>query len=182
VEALERRDDAAVAYGWTDFVDVNLERLHADQRAVFAGPVLVDLLRKNFIACGSNSLMRRRAVLDAGGFDETLQAAEDWELHTRLAARHDFVGVPEVVAWYRKSPQSLSSRFWLMEEHFLAACRKICAAAPAEARDLEGRAHASFYRYLLLQTLKSRSTAGRWRAIPRYAWIAAWRTVTSAAR
>lgn len=174
VAVLEQTADAAVAYGWTDFVDEGLRPLHGDRRPVFAGLVLEELLRKNFVACGSNTLMRRAAVVEAGGFDETLQAAEDWELHTRLAARYAFVPVPEVVVLYRRSPQSLSSRFWLVEQHFLAANRKVFAAAPAEARGLEGQTKASFYRYLLIRTVHSRSTAGRWRAVPRYAALAAW--------
>lgn len=99
VEALRRRPEAAVAYGWTDFVDEELRPLYADLRPRFEGRVLEELLRKNFVACGSNTLMRRTAVLEVGGFDETLQAAEDWELHTRLAARHSFAGVAEVVVF-----------------------------------------------------------------------------------
>ncbi len=174
VAAMERVADAAVAYGWTDFVDEDLRPLHGDGRAVFEGRVLEELLRKNFVACGSNTLMRRTAVMDLGGFDETLQAAEDWELHTRLAARYSFAVVPEVVVWYRRSPQSLSTRFWLVERNFLAANRKVFAAAPAEAQGLEGKTKASFYRYLLTRALHSRSTAGRWRAVPRYTAIAVW--------
>jgi glycosyltransferase involved in cell wall biosynthesis len=174
VEALERRPDAAVAYGWTDFVDEKLRPLYADLRARFEGRVLEELLRKNFVACGSNTLMRRATVMEVGGFDETLQAAEDWELHTRLAARHSFVAVAEVVVLYRRSPRSLSSRFRLVEQHFLVANRKVFAAAPAEARWLEGKTRAAFYRYLLLRTMESRSTPGKWQAVPRYATIAVW--------
>ena len=174
VEALRRQPDAAVAYGWTDFVDEELRPLYADLRPTHAGRVLEELLRKNFVACGSNTLMRRTAVMEVGGFDETLQAAEDWELHTRLAARHSFAAVAEVVVWYRRSPRSLSSRFWLVEQNFLAANRKVFAAAPAEARGLEGKTRAAFYRYLLQRTMESRSTPGRWQAMPRYAAIAVW--------
>lgn len=174
VEALRRRPDAAVAYGWTDFVDEELRPLYADLRPRFEGRVLEELLRKNFVACGSNTLMRRAAVMDVGGFDETLQAAEDWELHTRLAARHSFAAVAEVVVLYRRSPRSLSSRFWLVEQNFLEANRKVFAAAPAGAQKLEGKTRAAFYRYLLLRTVESRSTAGKWVAMPRYAAIAVW--------
>jgi glycosyltransferase involved in cell wall biosynthesis len=174
IQALDRRADAALAYGWTDFVDEDLRPLHGDDRVTFEGHVQEALLRKNFICCGSNTLMRRAAVADAGGFDETLEAAEDWELHTRLAARHAFAAVPEVVVWYRRSPRSLSSQFWLMERNYLTASRKVFAAAPAAARPLEGQAKAAFYRYLLMRAAQSRSTSGRWKAVPRYAALAAW--------
>ncbi|MEP7367023.1 MAG: glycosyltransferase family A protein [Acidobacteriota bacterium] len=174
LHALERFPAAAVAYGWTDFVDEELRPLYPDERATTEGSVHEALLRLNFISCGSNTLMRRAALDAAGGFDESLQAAEDWELHTRLAAGHPFAAVPAVVVLYRRSPRSLSSRFWLMERNFLSASRKIFAAAPPHARPLESQARASFYRYLLLRAAQSTSTAGKWKAVPRFAALAAW--------
>ncbi len=174
VHALERRADAGVAYGWTYFVDEELRPMYADERATVEGDVLEALLRLNFISCGSTTLIRRAALEDVGGFDEALQAAEDWELYTRLAARYAFVTVPEVVVWYRRSPRSLSSHFWLMEANFLLACRKVFDAAPANARFLESLAKGSFYRYLLMRAAQSRTTPGKWRAIPRFAGLAAW--------
>ena len=171
-EALSRRPDAALAYGWTNFVDPQLKPLYPDDRATAEGHLLEPLLRKNFICCGSNTLMRRTAVLAAGGFDESLQAAEDWELHTRLAALHPFAAVPEVVVLYRRSPDSLSSNFLLMERNYRAASRKIFAAAPPHLRPLESQANASFYTYLLTRTLESKSNPGKWKALPRYAALA----------
>ena len=174
VQALARRADAALAYGWTDFVGEDLQPLHPDGRATVEGQVLAHLLRLNFICCGSNTLIRRAAMVEVGGFDEALEGAEDWELHTRLAARHAFVAVPQVVVRYRRSSHSLSSRFWLMERNFQTAARKIFATVPPELRPLLRFAKASFYRYLLLRTLESEGTDGKWKAVPRYAALAAW--------
>jgi glycosyltransferase involved in cell wall biosynthesis len=174
IAAIEGCTDIAVVYGWTDFMDEKMRPSHPDVRATFEGNVQEALLRQNFIACGSNTLMRRSAVEEVGRFDETLNAAEDWELHTRLAARYPFAVVPEVVVLYRQSPFSISSHFLLMERDFLAACRKIFAAAPAQFRSLEVRQKSSFYRYLTMRTAMSKSTKGRWRAVPRYSVLAAW--------
>jgi glycosyltransferase involved in cell wall biosynthesis len=172
--ALRERTDAAVAYGWTDCVDADLRPAGTDERPTFEGNVLEALLCRNFIFCGSNTLIRRAALQEVGGFDETLEAAEDWELHTRLAAGHAFVAVPEVVVWYRRSPRSLSSRFWLMERNFLAASGKVFAAVAPDLRRLEGRAKGSFYRYLLVRASQSEGTPGKWKALPRYAAYAIW--------
>jgi glycosyltransferase involved in cell wall biosynthesis len=174
LRAIERRADVAVVYGWTDFVDERLRPSHPDTRATFEDNVHEPLLRQNFIACGSNTLMRRSAVEEVGCFDETLHAAEDWELHTRLAAHYAFAVVPEVVVLYRLSPLSISSHFLLMERDFLAACRKIFDAAPANLRSLEIQQKSSFYRYLTVRAALSKSTKGRWRAVPRYSVLAAW--------
>ena len=61
-----------------------------------------------------------------------------------------------------------------MEENFLVANRKVFDAAPANARFLESLAKASFYRYLLMRAAQSRTTPGKWRALPRFAALAAW--------
>lgn len=172
--AMERQPAAGLVYGWTDFVDEQLKPLHPDDRQTVEGWVLGELLRKNFICCGSNTLMRRSAIAAVGAFDEQLGAAEDWELHARLAAHSEFAAVPEVVVLYRESPQSLSSRFDVMERNYRTASRKIFRAAPAEMRGLEAQANASFYRYLLGRTAQSKSTAGKWLAMPRYAALAVW--------
>jgi glycosyltransferase involved in cell wall biosynthesis len=174
LRAIKCRADAAVVYGWTDFVDERLRPSHPDIRATFQGNVLEALLRQNFIACGSNTLMRRSAIEEVGPFDETLHAAEDWELHMRLAAHHEFAVVPEVVVLYRQSPLSITSHFLLMERNFLAASRKIFDAAPANLRYLEVQQKSSFYRYLTMRAAQSKSTKGKWRAVPRYSVLAAW--------
>lgn len=118
--------------------------------------------------------MRRSAVEEVGGFDETLQAAEDWELHTRLAARYPFAVVQEVLVLYRQSPHSLSSHFFLMERNFLTAARKVFRAAPAQLRPLEIEHKGAFYRYLTMRALQSKSTQGQWHAVPRFTALAAW--------
>lgn len=174
VGALRNRPDAGVAYGWTDFVDDDLQTMYGDERATVEGDVLDALLRLNFISCGSTTMIRREALERVGGFDESLRAAEDWELYTRLAARYSFVVVPEVIVWYRRTPRSLSSHFWLMERNFLAASRKVFEAVPPKSRFLESYAKASFYRYLLLRAAQSTTTPGKWKALPRFAVLAAW--------
>jgi glycosyltransferase involved in cell wall biosynthesis len=174
LEAIERSADAAVAYGWTDFMDERLRFTHPDLRATFEHNVQEALLRQNFISCGSNTLMRRSAVEDVGGFDETLEAAEDWDLHTRLAARYAFAVVPEVLVLYRQSPLSITSHFLLMERNFLTACGKIFDAAPAKFRSLEVQQKSSFYRYLTMRAAHSKVAKGRWRAVARYSVLAAW--------
>jgi glycosyltransferase involved in cell wall biosynthesis len=173
LQALERRADAAVAYGWTDLVDKDLNLLYPDERVSFEGRVFEELLRSNFIWCGSNSLMRRAALDAVGGFDETLEAAEDWELHTRLAARHAFVAVAEVVVWYRQSPHSLSNRLALMEQNYLAANRKVFDAAPPESKPIKPQALRLFYRFLMRRALQSRIPRERWSAA-RFAALAFW--------
>ncbi len=168
--AMARDPAAAVAYGWTDLVDGELRPLAGDGRVRFEGEVLVELLRQNFICCGSNTLLRRAALVETGGFDESLEAAEDWELHVRLAARYRFVCVPEVVVWYRRTATSLSTDTQLVERAFLAARRKVFADVPKPLHVLQAPATGSFYRYLCRHAWRSDS----WTSVPRYAALALW--------
>jgi glycosyltransferase involved in cell wall biosynthesis len=68
-------------------------------------------LRYHQCVLGSDSvvLVRRDVLLEAGGFDETLIACEDWDLWVRLRLRHRFVRVSEPIAAIRIEPDSLSA-------------------------------------------------------------------------
>ena len=55
-------------------------------------------------------LCPRAAIVAAGGFDESLQAVEDWDLWIRLALRGiDVVSIPWCGAFYRQVAGSMSS-------------------------------------------------------------------------
>lgn len=54
------------------------------------------------------ALVRTECVLEAGGFDEELVALEDWDLWYRLAQRHHFAYIDEIVARYRILASSLT--------------------------------------------------------------------------
>jgi glycosyltransferase involved in cell wall biosynthesis len=146
--ALAEAPTAGVAYGWTDVVDTDLAYAYSDRRIRHDGDVYAALLLGNFIFSGSNTMMRRSVLERVGGFDETMRAVEDWELHVRIAKRYPFVCVPRVLLHYRLTEHSLSSRLDLMEAAFSYACTKIFAAAPAEHARLESRCRAAFYLYL----------------------------------
>ncbi len=60
-----------------------------------------DLLRGNYIGMHATVLYRRQALIDAGGFDESLRYCEDYEVYLRLARQHPVVAYPEVAAEYR---------------------------------------------------------------------------------
>lgn len=70
---------------------------------------LLPLLYERNPLCVSSALLRRDAVVDAGGLEYPLPRAEDWDLWLRLLARgHAFVMEPRAVVRYRRSPGALS--------------------------------------------------------------------------
>lgn len=146
--ALERSPEAAVAYCWTDYIDVAGHYVCPDSRPVFAGSVYAQILRRNFIDSGSNIVVRKQALVEVGGFDERLPVVEDWDLYIRLAAHHTFVCVPAVLVLYRLSPTSLTTRFLLMEDAYWKVVNRAFAQAPASLQHLKRKSVARFYEYL----------------------------------
>jgi glycosyltransferase involved in cell wall biosynthesis len=57
---------------------------------------------RKVIAQPSGSMFRRGALLDTGGFDETIRHSEDYEFLLRFSQRHRVVCTYEVTAYYRK--------------------------------------------------------------------------------
>jgi hypothetical protein len=54
--------------------------------------------------------MFRRSCIDVvGGFDESMRASEDRDLWFRIALRYDVAVVPDVIAFYRTSSNSMSA-------------------------------------------------------------------------
>lgn len=45
-------------------------------------------LRFNVALCGSNIMVRRQQALEAGGFDESLSPADDWDFSINMASRY----------------------------------------------------------------------------------------------
>jgi glycosyltransferase involved in cell wall biosynthesis len=55
--------------------------------------------RKSWVSGSASAAVIPRKVLDEVGlFDETLRAAEDWDMWLRIAARYSIVNLPEVLA------------------------------------------------------------------------------------
>jgi glycosyltransferase involved in cell wall biosynthesis len=68
------------------------------------------LLERNAVGPCSFVACRRRAVIAAGGFDESLPGAQDWDLWLRLAERGRLLPVPRSLGVYRShGPGQISS-------------------------------------------------------------------------
>jgi len=72
------------------------------------GRVFREFLRLGCFVTPSAALARRAAILEVGGFDETLASSEDYDLWLRLAARHEIEFVPGSLARYRVHAGNIS--------------------------------------------------------------------------
>jgi glycosyltransferase involved in cell wall biosynthesis len=98
-----------------------------------AGDVFLPSLQRCLIS-PSAVLMRRRLLLELGGFDESLPVCEDYDLWLRLARRAPVGLLPDPLVIKRGGhPDQLSRRYWGMDRFRVAALAKLLAAGGLSA-------------------------------------------------
>ncbi|MFQ4144065.1 glycosyltransferase [Chlorogloeopsis sp. ULAP02] len=154
LEALQQNYGAVVAYSWTDYINEKGEFLLSGTHIAVNGDVYEQLLVTNFFENGSNPLIKKYALIELGGFDECLEAGQDWDMWLRLAAKYHFVAVPSVQILYRISPNSLSSNLIRQEKVSLQVLEKSYKQRPATFQDTWNKSLANIYKYLLCKSLQ----------------------------
>ena len=107
------------------------------------GDVFADLLRENFVASGSNILVRRGCAVAVGCFDTTLDAAHDWNFCLQVAARWPFAVVPRYQICTASRKSAMSANAERAEQECLVitdrafGARRAVPAARAEPRQGE---------------------------------------------
>ncbi|WP_066384290.1 glycosyltransferase [Anabaena sp. CA = ATCC 33047] len=155
LEALQNNTEAYVAYSWTDYIDENGKFLVSGTHTTANGDVYEQLLVNNFLENGSNPLIRREALIELGGFDESLKAAQDWDMWLRLAAKYNFVAVPVVQILYRVSANSVSSNLTRQEKSCLQVLNTAYQLRPSTDIKILHLSKANIYKYLTCKALQA---------------------------
>jgi GT2 family glycosyltransferase len=159
--ALQQHPEAGVAYSWTSyFIDGQETSIFPYDSISLNGNVYSKILVNNFVASGSNILVRRKVVESLGGFEPTLRACEDWDFYIRLAAKWDFVVVPKHQILYRQSSNAMTSQVDIMEKEALRVVERAYSAAPPEYHSLKRQSLAWVYAYCTQQYLKCTNDMG----------------------
>lgn len=100
------------------------------------------LAQRNYIASSSIPLMRRSAVLESGGYCESLRAAnaqgcEDYLLYLRIAERYELAHVPRVLVGYRTSGNTMSQDLDRMIRSYRMVADELSARHPALRREFQ---------------------------------------------
>ena len=178
--ALQQNPKAGVAYSWLicmieDSKAPENVTFVADNKASFSGNIYPDLLLGNFIGNGSNILARREAIESVKEFEPSLKSCEDWDYYLRLAAKWEFVLVPEPQILYLKTAGTMSTKAHIMEAEGIRVLEKAFKISP-EFKPLKNKSLANFYWYcggLYLDRSSSKkdlaeAEARFWRAICLY--------------
>ena len=154
LQALQDNPDAKVAYSWTDYIDENGAFLVTGTHTNVNGDVYEKLLVNNFLENGSNPLIDKEALIELGGFDESLIAAQDWDMWLRLAYKFNFVCVPSVQILYRISANSLSSHLPKQETACLLVMNRAYQARPSVGQQTRRMSLANLYKNLTCKALQ----------------------------
>lgn len=152
--ALQKHPEAGLAYSWTYYLDEQTKVTYTGVRTFFEGNVQPKLLVNNFIASGSNPLIRKQATDSVGGFDSACAGCADWDYWLRISACWTFVVVPKHQVFYRQSLGAMSSKVKAMEEAGLLVIERAFQAAPPEYQYLKNQSVAWVYEYSTQQYLK----------------------------
>lgn len=182
--ALRADPAAGLAYCWTELVDNAGQPTGNRVSSPFAGWAYAPLLVTDFVASGSNPLVRRSALEAVGGFNPARVPSEDWDLWLRLAQRYPLALVPEPLVLYRQRPTSSSDNVWRQEAVSVAIIREHLTGGGAnlpEANRTESLApYARFvwgnrYKYLAYKALDAPPSPRRGRTAARYLLQILWR-------
>jgi len=172
LKVLQENPKAAVAYSWTDWIDESSQIIGKGSYITQEGEVFAKLLLNDFVANGSNCLIRRQALIEVGSFDESLAHGEDWELWLRLAARYEFVAVSSPQILYRISSKSASFDVWKMEAGSLQIIEKAYAIAPESLQHLKRQSLGNRYKYLTFKALEGTPDRKKGLVSARFLWHA----------
>jgi len=154
LRALESNPEAAVAYSLVDVIDDSSQWIRPGGHLKVSDNAYSHLLLTNFIENGSNALILKSAFERVGNFDESLKAAEDWDLYIRLAKHYPFVVVPSPQILYRESSTSMSSKIIQQKSQSLQVIEKAFSDAPESLQYLKKDSINNINKYLIFKALE----------------------------
>jgi glycosyltransferase involved in cell wall biosynthesis/peptidoglycan/xylan/chitin deacetylase (PgdA/CDA1 family) len=134
-------EKTALVYTWFAVIDSDGHVRDLEHQPRDAGQVLRRMCRGNLVGNGSSALMRKSAIVEAGGFDSGLRSAhaqgcEDLLLYFRIAERHDFALVPEHLTGYRRHPETMSEDALQMLRSYHLVTREMYRKYPVYADEI----------------------------------------------
>jgi glycosyltransferase involved in cell wall biosynthesis len=109
LECFQRHPNAALVYGAHRRIDVEGRPLTDVRFQPITGDPFAALLQGNAIGMHAAVLYRREALLEAGGFDESLRRCEDYDVYLRLSRAHLVASHPDETALYRWHGTNMST-------------------------------------------------------------------------
>lgn len=182
--AFAQHPELTATFSWYGLIDEPGRRIHVGTPH-WRGPIEFRQLLEDFvIGCTSSLVMRREAILEAGGFDERFPRCHDFDLVLRVSLRRrgSICSIPEELTLYRRHSGQMSRDWRAMHGEWEALIEKMGRLAPRETAQVEALARSNVKRYYACLAYEEGDYAesaafirGSFRAHPR-AFLLDWRS------
>lgn len=156
VEVLEANPEVGLVYNWVDYIDEKGEPTGRIVKPDAQGHIWDKFTERNLIECGSVPMIRRRCFDEVGIFDTSLDAAPDWDMWLRIAARYSFAVIKEPLVSYRQHSNNKSKNYPKLLHDFRTIIEKAFQAAPFELLHLRNRSYGNLNLLIAWKCLQSR--------------------------
>jgi glycosyltransferase involved in cell wall biosynthesis len=168
VRALSANPECAIAYGRWGIIGANGElRQVSDVPTVRSGHFAA-LLRTNLIWVPATAIFRREPLVEAGGFDETIDSAADYDLYLRIARTYRIHDHGHLVAGYRAEDSSAAGAARLLRDT-LEVMRRNCPRLESELLSAWREGYESWQEFYGMQLAdeirRDLRSAAPWRAV-----------------
>jgi glycosyltransferase involved in cell wall biosynthesis len=145
LECFQRSPELGLVHSDSSIIDSNgnltgelFSQLNHRRGQVTSGRIFEELCQRNFL-CVPTVILRREAILDAGGFDSRLRSLEDWVCWTKVARKYPFFYVKDALVCYRIHGASLSQNSKGMALNRANALRFLLESFPDVSPQLRSR-------------------------------------------
>ncbi len=164
IHHLNAHPDCAFVSGHYTVIRSNGQVVPQSRNSVVLKDHYVELLRGNYIGMHGTVMYRRANFEDAGGFDPSLRACEDYEMYLRIARTSPVYSYDAVVAQYRHHSGNISRNRALMLKSSLAVlqAQRTYLRSPEQTEALEEgiRFWQTLYGYRLIRELRESTRSG----------------------
>jgi GT2 family glycosyltransferase len=111
LKVFRKRPDVGLVYGGITLIDPEGNPGQSfEGTPLNSAPNITSMIytREIHLPCPTVTF-RRTCIENVGLFDESMRATEDRDLWLRIAQRHNVAFIPKVIAYYRKSPNAMST-------------------------------------------------------------------------
>jgi glycosyltransferase involved in cell wall biosynthesis len=110
LEALQQHPEVGLVYTNTASIDEQgqIIKKRANTNPCHNGKVSLELVRQNFIP-GPTTTFRKSLFIQAGGFDPSFEASQDYDLLLRMSAICEFLHIDQTLYLYRRHDAQIST-------------------------------------------------------------------------
>lgn len=176
VEFFETHPGVDLTFSWSRIVDEQARDTGLTSR-LWKGPVsFSQLLADNVIGNGSAVMVRREALLAAGGIDSNRVCCHDIDFPLRVALLRpgNLYSIPEFLTFYRRRPGQLTRNVEMMESNFEGMLDRLRTLAPSEVARVEKKARCNMQRFFAFGSYQNGDYASALRFLRRSFSAAPW--------